>query len=272
MKTLKYIALATTFGVAVAGAVPASAVVVTFATFSDPTTIDNFRLVNSGNSSSPTRTTDAVLYTTATGSATTPGAALVRFSFTQPLISDFVSNVTAAFTYNATIARGTPAATSFGDVVQQGITGSFSFLTTSAITVTGPNFVTHTYAAGSNLLSGTFTNATLFGSGSSAATTSSTASGSVVTFTSDFLDFSDTVERDRGLTLTAIRPTLSIHSGINNALSSFRATAGGQFSSDPAPLINGLVVVPEPGVWMLMIAGFGMVGVSIRRRERSVAA
>jgi hypothetical protein len=273
MNTLKLTALATAFGVAAIGAAaPASAVVVTFATFSDPTTASNFRLANSGSSASLSRMTDAVLYSTSSATATGPGVALVRFSFTQPFLSDFVTNVTAAFTYNATIARGTPAVAAFGGIVQQGITGSFSFLTTTAITVTGPHFVTHTYQAGSNLLSGTFTNATLFGQGSSAGTSSSTAGGSVVTFTSDFLNFTPTVERDRGLTLTAINPSLSAHTGLNKALNSFRATAGGQFSSDPAPLINGLAIVPEPGVWMLMVAGFGLVGVSARRRGRAVAA
>ena len=128
------------------------------------------------------------------------------------------------------------------------ITGSFSFISTTAITVTGPNFVTHTYAAGSNLLSGTFTNSTLFGGASSASTSSSTLAA-VVTFTSDFLDFSNTVNRDRGLTLTSINPALVVHTGANKSLSSFRATAGGQFSSDPAPLINGLAIVPEPDMW-----------------------
>ncbi len=177
-----------------------------------------------------------------------------------------MTNINAKFTYNATITRGTPAVTAFGSLVQQGISGSFSFLTLSAITVGGPNFIPHTYAAGSNLLSGTFTKSTLFGSGSSASTNSSTASGSTVVFTSDFLDFSNTVDRDRGLTLTSIVPSLSAHAGINKALNSFRAVAGGQFASDPAPLINGLAVVPEPAMWGMMVVGFGLIGISVRRR------
>ena len=267
MRTLKSVAIATSIGIVAVSAAPASAVVTTFATFSAPNTVRNFRLVNSGNSSNASRTTDAVVYSTATGTANTPGAALVRFSFLQPLISDYVSNVSALFTYNAVIARGTAATTSGSSLNQTITSGSFSFVTTSAITVGGPNFTPHTYAAGSNLLSGTFTSSTLFGQGSSASTSSSTLAGSIVTFTSDFLDFSNTISRDRGLTLTAINPALSKHSGLNGALSSFRATAGGQFSSDPAPLINGLAVVPEPNMWLLMIGGFGLVGASARRRR-----
>ncbi len=271
MITTKLIAAAAISAVAI-GAAPAGAAVITFATFSAPTSAHNFRLVNSGNSSSASRTTDAVLYSTSTANGNAPGAALVRFSFLQPFLTDFVSNVTAAFTYNATIHRGTSAFVNGSNIEQDGITGSFSFISTTAITVTGPHFIPHTYAAGSNLLSGTFTNAILFGGGASAATSASTENGSNVTFTSDFLDFSNTVNRDRGLTLTSITPGLSIHSGLNKALSSFRATAGGQFSSDPAPLINGLAVVPEPGMWMLMVAGFGLVGFAARRRSSVVAA
>lgn len=261
---------AAAFGGAIMASVPAAAVVETFATFSAPTGVKNFRLVNSGNSAS--RATDGVLYSTTSGTSKVAGATTVQFSFLQPFISDFVTNVAAAFTYNATIAKGTPAMTAFGGIVQQGISGGFSFVTLHSITVTGPHFVTHTYAAGSNLLSGTFTNETLFGSGSSASADSSSASGATVVFTSDFLDFSKTITRDSGLTLTAISPSLSAHTGGNKALNSFRATAGGQFSSDPAPLINGLAVVPEPGVWMAMIAGFGFVGLANRRRNYAVAA
>jgi hypothetical protein len=268
MKSFTYVAFALAVSLA-AVAEPANAVIITFASFSDPTAVDNFRLVNTGNSTSPSRTTDAVLYSTTTGTSSSPGAALVRFSFLQPNINPFVNNVNARFNYNATIARGTPAVSLFGSLYQPGISGSFSFLSTSSITVTGPNFITHTYAAGSNLLSGTFTNSALFGGGTSASTSSSTQAGNVVVFTSDFLDFTNTVDRDGGLTLTAISPSLSKHTGLNTALNSFRAVAGGQFSSDPAPLING--AVPEPGTWMLMLMGFGLVGVSLRGRVKAIA-
>jgi hypothetical protein len=54
------------------------------------------------------------------------------------------------------------------------------------------------------------------------------------------------------------------------SLRSFRATATGSFSSDPAPTITAL---PEPGAWAMLIAGFGLVGFAARRRSiRQVAA
>lgn len=271
MTSIKTIASFVALGAAIAVAGPAAAVVVTFATFSAPTTAHNFHLQNAGNSSSPSRTLDAALFSTTTANSSTPGSAIVRFSFLQAQFAPYVTNINASFTYYATIARGTPVQSVFGNYLQQGINGSFSFLTTTAITVGGPDFVPHTYAAGSNLLSGTFTSAILFGVGSSASTDSSTQGGSTVVFTSDFLDFSNTVDRDRGLTLTSITPSLSRHNGSNNALSTFNATAGGQFSSDPAPLINGLAIVPEPAVWGLLVVGFGMVGFQTRRRARSAS-
>ncbi len=255
------------------GAAPAAAVVTTFATFSAPTSSANLRFVNSGNGS--TRTSDGSLYTIASATGTAPAGVAVRFSFLQSafVTQPAVQNVTARFTLNATVAKNTPAlkATLGGSTIfdQGGLSGSFSFVTTSAITVTGPNFVTHAYAAGANLLTGVFTGADLTGKigGSAGAVDASTLGGATITYTSDFLNFTPTIERDFGLTLTSVAPTFATATGINKALKSFRTNASGQFSSDPAPVINGLAVVPEPGVWLLMVAGFGLVGVAARRRD-----
>ncbi len=267
MVKFKHFASAAAFGLGLVAFSPASAVVTTFATFSAVNSLKDFRLVNVGNSA--TRAVDGMLYTTSTPNATTPGSVVVKFSFLQPQLNKYINNYNATFTYMASVAKNTPAQNVAGGVAQTGISGSFSFLTTSAITVSGPDFITHTYAAGSNLLSGTFSSSTLFGSGSSAATSSSTTSGSTVVFTSDFLNFSNTVSRDRGLTLTAITPSLAAGTAANKSLKSFRASVGGQFSSDPAPLINGLAIVPEPATWALLVVGFGMVGIQTRRRTRS---
>lgn len=271
MKTATSGALVAAVGLAVAST-PASAVVTTFATFTTPGNARDFSLVNSGNATGPSRATDAILYSTSTPTATQPGAASVRFSFLQPFLSDFVTNVTAAFTYNATIKRGTPAIQFGGFTFQDGIAGSFAFLSTSAITVTGPRFVPHTYAAGSTLLAGTFSDSTLFGaSGATAASIDASSQNSIVTFTSDFLDFSHTNFREGAFSLTSLFPGLSSHSGFNRAVNSFRASASGQFASDPLPLINGLAAVPEPGTWMLMVAGLGFVGIAARRRAATVS-
>jgi hypothetical protein len=261
MSMFKKLALTAAALGSLAAATPSQAVITTFAAFNPISTVRNVRWVRSG-------TSNGQLYTTNNGVATAPGTANVRFSFLQPYFvsNDIAQNITARFTLNATTVAD-PATITNGTVSQQIDGGSFSFLSTTAITVGNT-----TYAAGSNLLSGTFTNATLSGqNGGTAAGIEDSGVGvnglSQVNFTSDFLDFnasnSPTIRRDFALALTAINPVL-LRATAGQSVRSFRASASGNFSSDPAPMING---VPEPAVWGMMIAGFGAVGFQSRRRR-----
>ncbi len=253
---------------AIVAATPAAAVVETFATYTAVGGGNNVRYVNSGTSAS--RTTDALYYTISTNGGTTPGAATVNFSFLEPKLAPFITNVSALYTLNASFAKNSPAvgATTFS---QDGLSGSFSFVSTSAITVSGPGLVTTTYAAGSNLLSGTFTGGSLLGTinGTAAATFASGPNGPSFTYTSDFLNFRPNANFDRATSLTAINPRLV--KAANGALRGFRAVNSGQFSSDPAPLAAAAAVVPEPASWAMLVAGFGLVGASLRRRVRAIA-
>lgn len=257
-------------GAGILQATPAAAVVETFATYSAATSARNVRFVNVGNSASRTR--DATMYTTSTGTSNVPGAAAVKFSFLIPSLSTFVTGVDALYTLNVDVAKNS-AVNASGVFVQGGLTGSFSFITTQAITLTGPLFETVTFAAGSNLLSGVFTAGNLIGNiGSSAGSSfASGVNGGTITFTSDFLDFTDVLNLDRAQSLTAVSPLFSRHAGANNALSSFRAVAGGQFSSDPLPTVNFLRPVPEPETWAMMLVGFGLIGFAARRRSIATA-
>lgn len=244
-------------------AVPAAAVVTTFASFSPTGNVRNIRWVGSG--------ANATFYSTATGTANVPGTVNVRFSFLQPAINPYVDSVTAKFTLNGTVANQV-ATVSGGTIEQTKVGGTFSFISTTAITIGST-----TFAAGSNLLSGSFSNTTISGNrnGSSANLSGSTPASSF-SFTSDFLTFVPGANYDLAWSLTSINPLLNATNAANQitgtpnkALRTFRATLGGQFSSDPAPIPP---LVPEPQSWMLLIAGFGLVGAASRRRRTSVAA
>lgn len=262
-KTAAAIALA--IGVA-ATATPAAAVVTTFAQYTAIGSGANLRWQNSSGTSNGT---GGSLYTTATSTANSPGSRLVSFSFLQPQLAAVATNVNAIFTLNASVPNGNKADLFGSFLLQDPLAGSFSFISTTAITINNK-----TYGAGSNLLTGTFTNAAIAGQrrGTSGSVGASTSGGSTITYTSDFLDFSETVSRDFSLALTSIASPLQAvpTSGTpTRALRTFRALSTGSFSSDPAPIITA---VPEPATWGLMVLGFGMVGFAARRRSTPVAA
>ncbi len=261
MTMFKKLALTAATVGSLAAATPSQAVITTFAAFNPMSAARNVRWVRSG-------TANGQLYTTATAGSNVAGSVNVRFSFLQNYFvnNNLFQNVTAKFTLNATTTND-PATLAGTQLTQQIDAGTFSFVTTTAGTFNG-----QAYGVGANLLSGVFSNAKLTGTqnGTSAGVEDSTAGGNTVAFTSDFLDFTPTVRRDFALALTAINPVL-LRAAAGQSVRTFRASASGNFSSDPAPLING---IPEPATWGLMIAGFGMVGFQSRRRRgiKTVAA
>ena len=147
---------------------PAAAAVTTFASFNPIGNAANFRWVGSLK--------NATFYSTATANGTTAAARNVNFSFLQPGIAPFVTNVTAKFLTQGTVTS-TVATVSGATLTQTNLNGSFSFILTGAPITIG----TTTFTAGSNLLSGTFTQATLSGNrgGTAAGLTASTPSSSI---------------------------------------------------------------------------------------------
>ncbi|WP_404712749.1 PEPxxWA-CTERM sorting domain-containing protein [Sphingomonas sp. MMS24-J13] len=240
-------------GAAMFAAVPASATV-TFADYQPIDTSNNIGWQNNGSGGSGS---GGSIYTIAPG-ASTPGSVQIKFSFLLPGL-DVVSGVTANFTLLAT-ATNAPALTDGSFFYQPTIAGNFSIISTSAITVAG-----HTYASGSNLLSATFTDSGIFGGvGSTSGELDSTGDGSTITYTSDFLNFAPTVNRDFALSLASIASKLRSNNA-NTALGSFSGNSSGNFSSDPAPL--PIFAVPEAATWGMFIGGFGLIGASLRRRR-----
>lgn len=234
------------------------------------TTFANFSALAGGNNIRWERTAgtgNASFYTIATNTGSTAASRAVNFSFLQSSIAGFVTNVNAIWTLNGTVSN-TVAVVNGANLVQNNLTGSFSFVSTQAITIGA-----RTFAAGSNLLSGTFTQSTLSGArgGNSGGISGSTPS-STITYTSDFMNFGQTVNRNFAVNLTSIAPVFQANpvAGVpTSAINSFRAVAGGSFSTDPAPIVTA---VPEPGTWAMMIAGMGLVGFARRRCQITVAA
>ena len=237
-------------------ATPASAVVISFATFSD--TASNLRWVNSDGAADTG--SGGSLFSITTPSSAGVGSTSVNFSFINVGIAADVTNVTASFTLNASAPTGNPATTVGPFLKQGGIGGSFSFITTSAIFI--PSTGTF-YAAGSNLLSGTFGGASILALGAGGIFGAATSGGNTLVLTSDFLDFAATTDRSMDLSLGGVSPGVSSLSPAT-ALRGFTGTGQGTFSYD-APDPSG--AIPEPSTWGLMILGFGLLGARLRRRR-----
>lgn len=248
------LALASVAAAVVLAGAPAQAALTTFANFTGLDSNAGVRFQN--GAANNVGGTSGSLYTLNTAT-NTQGSRLVSFSFLQPTLAASVTNVTSSFTLFASTAA--PAQTFGGFTLQSNLVGGFSFLSTSAITVGNK-----AYAAGSNLLTGTFNDVSIAGqtNSSSAAYGGSTTSGSTILFTSDFVTFAPQSDYDFSISLTSLSPLLFAQPG--KALRSFTAYSTGSFSSEPAPLVNA---IPEPTVWGMLIVGFGLVGVQSRRRR-----
>jgi hypothetical protein len=191
---------------------------------------------------------------TYTISNTTPGGQLplVFVSLFDPLTnSTGFGQARLTFT-----ASGNSAANVMGNNVSQLLnTGSLSLISTTSITIGSL-----TMAAGSNILSLSFTNGELLGvlAGNNPTVSVSLPASGFTSFTSDFLASPPLFLSDFSITMSGANPSLAIS---GDRLGNFAASSVGTFN-----------VVPEPGTWAMLIAGFGMVGAARRRRRSVVAA
>jgi len=241
MGYLSKITLAGALAGVIMTAAPASAAVETFASYTQKTL---------GNT---------IQWSKGAHTLTKVGTQNVSFNYLLPQIS-YLNPLDAKFTLSLT---GTgPATNAGGYLIQSNLSGSFSFIYQGSGFTIGSTF----YGNGTNLLSGTLTQATIGGQsgGTSAGVSASTGSGGALTYTSDVLTFANN-NFDFALSLTQVNPFLFADAG--QALNSFRAASTGSFSSDPRPTVNALPPVPEPATWAMMIAGFGLVGGSLRQRR-----
>jgi PEP-CTERM motif len=185
-------------------------------------------------------------------------ATAVEFEFLNPGLT-FLGDLPATLTISGLTT--TPATTTGGFIVQPAINGgSFSFIYTGTtpLVVKGDTFTT-----GANLLSGTFADAAIggaTGAQSGVFLDDSNAMGTV-TFTSDFLTF-DNSNKGFSVDLTSI--VAPLHVGAGGFLDTFQTVSAGQFYGGATTGGGG---VPEPAASVLMIAGVGFMGASLRTRR-----
>lgn len=75
-------------------------------------------------------------------------------------------------------------------------------------------------------------------SGGNSATFSATTPDHIVTFTSDFLGFNQTTQRNLGLSFSSVVNNLSLNSPtVNNFVKEFTAAGSGTFASNPPPVV-----------------------------------
>ncbi|HLZ75537.1 PEPxxWA-CTERM sorting domain-containing protein [Phenylobacterium sp.] len=191
------------------------------------------------------------------------GSLLVEFSFSDPALSqdgtDLLANFTASMSETgfAAIPPGGPGQT----WLQQGLTNgvsAFSFTLANATVING-----HSYAAGTNLLSGTLSDAWIQGAGGTGSTNVTIGNGGSLHFTSAVEPFTGLIpgSQEFVLDLGSVHPHFGAHTG--DALESFKANGGGNFS---------FLAVPEPATWGLMLVGFGGMGAMLRRRRATAVA
>lgn len=257
MRRFNLVASALLVGVAGLSA-PASAVVVTFATYNQVGSGANLRWVRAPSG------VGGQLFTIASPNAGSAGAVRVNFSFLQPVLAA-LGQLAADFSLNGFVASNNSAQQIGPFVAQDGVDGSFSFTYAGVAPLQiGQTF----YAAGANLLSGTFSNALLVGGsgGTAGVVSASGGAGSIISFTSDFLNLTGP-NHNLAISLSSITQALFANTG--KSLNGFKTASNGAFSADTASLT---ATIPEPASWALMIGGFAFVGISLRRRRSTAVS
>jgi hypothetical protein len=162
---------------------------------------------------------------------------------------DFISNL-------GTTSPGGNSRVQLFDTVTS---GSISFIRSSA--------AAEGNGTRTNLLTVSFTNGELDASQNDGSFTFKSNANSVITFTSDFLDFSNVVDKDFSFSFSGSSPKFLAPVGSSSRNLAF--SGSGTFASDPPPVVIG---VPEPGSWALMLGGFGMLGATLRTRKATRAS
>ncbi len=169
------------------------------------------------------------------------------------LISDIGLLASASFAKVSLVGTASALPT-VGITISQLFSGSLTFtLLAPQVGLSGPSV---------KALTITFTNAALLASpgGSAPTIQASSDAGSVITYASDFADLSGTTSEDFALSFSGASLPLIV---VGGRLPDFYVSGSGTFAA--------ILPAPEPATWSLMLAGFGAVGGTMRRRKAAVA-
>jgi hypothetical protein len=150
---------------------------------------------------------------------------------------------------------------------------TMSASTTAAVTSLGPQFQQLGWSGnihfgdGANYLDVNFSNATFsFDATGGSASLISTDPSNPISYTSNLLTLPTFLFKDFALAFTALSPAFTVaNSGFGTP---FAANIAGSFAGADAQ--DGTGGVPEPSAWAMLIAGFGLVGITARRRSSQV--
>jgi hypothetical protein len=212
-----------------------------------------FRYLNLDSGS----TRKAQIYTTGTATGTTVASIPIYYILSAAgLPADLTGLQDAHLTVDFVSNLGT---TGSGNSRKQ----LFDTITSGTITITRDTAAAEGTGSRTNLLTVSFTNAELDASQNNGSFTFKSNDDSVITYTSDFLDFSHVVDKDFSLSFSGSSPTFS--APIGKSSRSMRFSGTGTFASDPPPIVPN---VPEISTWGMMMIGFGTMGAVMRGRRK----
>ncbi len=258
---MKYVALVASAFLAAGSALPAHADTSTFGQFLQRS--PSARLFSYVNHDSGA-TKQAELHTTSTATSNATASIPVYYILSVAgLPADLTGLQDAHLTVDFLSNLGTTG--SGTDRTQM-----FDTVTSGTISILRDTAAAEGSGARTNLLTVNFTNAELDASQSGGSFTFKSNGNSVITYSSDFLDFSNVVSKDFSFSFSGASPTFN--AGLGNSGRSTRFSGTGTFASEPAPTVPG---VPEVSTWAMMMIGFAGAGAAMRtgrRRNTAFAA
>ena len=198
----------------------------------------------------------AEIHTTGTASGNTTVSIPIYYIFSTPdLPADLLGVQVAHLTVDFISNLGTTGAGSNQSQL-------FDTVTDGSISIVRDTAAAEGKGTRRNLLTVSFTNAEFDATAIEGSFTFKSTNGSVITYSSDFVSFSPLSDKDFAFSFFGAYPPFS--SVLDGSSGDTRFAGTGTFAAALEP-------VPEVATWGMMLAGFGLVGLALRRRSHSIS-